>query len=270
MKLKTSYCLILLVFIGLAQLTTFAQGQFPAQRDQMIQARISGGGGGGKCTFEVYLDGAANVEIRGSEGRLRWQGGGAMSWRRLDCNQPLPRNPINFRFKGIDGRGSQTLLKSPNNNNGVAVIRVDDPQRGSEGYTGDIMWDGGNNNGGYYGGNRDNDGWNNGDRDHDSDHDRDHNGGWNGAGNWNPRVVPNCQAAIRNQLVSQYGGDMAFKGTPNTQKDRNYVSVQGFATFRDRKGRSGDIQYSCSMQPNGNVTNATYNPVGNHRPPWQR
>jgi hypothetical protein len=279
-KMKTSYCLNLLIFLGLAQLASQAQVQYPPQRDQMIQARISGGGGAGKCTFEVVIDGAADVEIRGTEGRLRWRGGGGMSWRRLDCNQPLPRNPNNFRFQGIDGRGSQSLLRSPNSNNGVAVIHVDDPQKGSEGYTGDIMWDGGNDNGGFNGGNRDRDGWNDRDRDHDGwndrDRERDHDGDrergddWRGGGGGNPNVVSNCQNAIRNQLVSQYGGDMIFKGTANTQRDRGSVSVQGFATFRDRRGRTGDIQYNCSMQPNGNVSDVKYNPVGNRRPPWWR
>src|SRR4051812_20116828 len=200
MKFKTAYyCFSLLVFLGLANLAAFAQVQYPPQRDQTIQARISGGGGGGKCTFEVVIDGAADVEIRGSEGRLRWVGGGGMQWRRLDCNQPLPRNPSNFRFQGIDGRGSQNLLRSPNSNNGVAVIRLDDPQKGSEGYTGDIMWDGGNDNSGWNGGNRDHDGnWNDND-----DRDR---GNWQTGGGWNRRVVSNCQNAIRSQLSSQYGG----------------------------------------------------------------
>src|SRR5580700_1608070 len=31
-----------------------------------IQARITGGGGNGKCTFEVRVDGVANVQIRGT------------------------------------------------------------------------------------------------------------------------------------------------------------------------------------------------------------
>src|SRR5437879_1203685 len=141
MKLKASSSLCLLVFVVMAPLVLSAQVQYPPQADQMIQARITGGGGSGKCTFEVKIDGAADVEIRGSEGRLRWAGGGGMAWRRLECSQPLPRNPRNFRFSGVDGRGTQILAKNPNSNNGVAVIHLDDPQIGSEGYTGDIFWD---------------------------------------------------------------------------------------------------------------------------------
>jgi hypothetical protein len=238
---------------------SFAQVQYPPQRDQFIQARISGSGGGGKCTFEVVIDGAADVEIRGSEGRLRWVGGGGLSWRRLDCNQPLPRNPNNFRFKGIDGRGSQTLLRSPNGNNGVAVIRLDDPQKGSEGYTGDIMWDGGSDYAGGYDRDHDRDHWNEGDRHSDSDD-------WHGNGDWGPRVVSNCQSAIRNQMGTQFVGSVNFNQNPNLQRSGRLVTVQGFASYRDRKGRTSDVQYNCTMTPSGGVTQASYNPVGNRWP----
>ncbi len=168
---KGLFCLSLLVFLGLAQLAALAQWQpqSQSQRQQSIRARISGGGGSGKCTFEVTLDGAADVEIQGDQGWLRWVGGGGMSWRRLDCNQPLPRNPGNFQFRGIDGRGTQTLVRTPASNNGIAVIRLDDPQKGSETYTGDITWNGGDNDAG---------GWNGGGNRDDRDR-----GDWNRGGN---------------------------------------------------------------------------------------
>jgi hypothetical protein len=47
-----------------------------------------------------------------------------------------------FRFKGIDGRGDVRLVQDPRNNNGMAVIRIDDPKAGAEGYTFDIEWSG--------------------------------------------------------------------------------------------------------------------------------
>lgn len=109
---------------------------------QFITAKVSGnGGGGGKCTFEVVVQGRAEVQIRGNEGRLITENGAPASWKRLDCNQPLPRNPANFHFAGVDGHGRQTLAADPNSNNGVAVIQIDNGNRGNnEGYTGDIMW----------------------------------------------------------------------------------------------------------------------------------
>jgi hypothetical protein len=103
---------------------------------ETITARISGKGGSGKCTFEVEVDGVAEVEIRGDQGYLRTISGPAATWRRLDCNQPMPNNPNGFRFKGIDGRGSQTLVQS----SGRYVVRLEDPKNGREGYTGDFLW----------------------------------------------------------------------------------------------------------------------------------
>jgi hypothetical protein len=114
-------------------------------QDNTIHASIKGGGGDGKCTFEVEVDEVAEVEIRGDTGYLRTISGRPAIWRRLECNQPLPSAPDNFRFKGIDGRGRQELLRNPNSNRGVAVIRIEDPNGGREGYTGDIMWRGSSN-----------------------------------------------------------------------------------------------------------------------------
>jgi len=118
-------------------------------QDNTIRANIKGGGGDGKCTFEVEVDEVAEVEIHGDQGYLRTISGSPARWRRLDCNQALPSAPNDFRFKGIDGRGRQDLIRDPNSNRGVAVIRIEDPKNGHEGYTGDIMWGGGSNNPSY-------------------------------------------------------------------------------------------------------------------------
>lgn len=72
-----------------------------------INAQITGGSGSGKCTFEVRVDGVANVQIRGNQGYIQTNSGMPAQWVRLRCNQPLPRNPNNFRFAGVDGRGKQ-------------------------------------------------------------------------------------------------------------------------------------------------------------------
>jgi len=132
MNMKTN------IAIAILSLTTLASGQ-------SISATITGGDSNadGKCTFEVEVDGAAEVEIRGDRGNIRQISGQASTWRRLTCNQPLPNNPGNFRFKGIDGRGEQTLIRDPNTSGGVAVIRINDPKGGSHAYTGDIEWKGG-------------------------------------------------------------------------------------------------------------------------------
>jgi hypothetical protein len=106
------------------------------------QAAIVGGGDSsrGKCTLEVVVDNAAEVEIRGTNATLRTLAGRPAQWRRFECSGPMPLNPVNFRFAGVDGRGRSSLVRDPRNG-GVAVVRVDDPDGGEEGYTFDVMWD---------------------------------------------------------------------------------------------------------------------------------
>lgn len=106
------------------------------------RATITGGGGGGagKCTLEVNVDGAAEIEVFGDNGQLRTVSGQDAFWRRFQCNAPLPRNPVDFRFVGVDGRGSVKLLRDPRGNGGRAVVRIDDPKGGREGYTFDLEW----------------------------------------------------------------------------------------------------------------------------------
>jgi hypothetical protein len=127
----------------------------------------------GKCTVDVVVDGAADVEIRGDTAVLRNLSGRPPQWRRFECTGPLPANPADFRFAGQEGRGRQQLIRDPRNG-GVAVVRIEDRDNGAEGYKFDIMWSG---SAGYPTGrdNRDyrNDGDNRGDRDQGFNRDRD-------------------------------------------------------------------------------------------------
>src|ERR1043166_2142457 len=106
------------------------------------QAVLTGGGSPdrGKCTIEVVVDGAAQVEIRGNTVTLRDLNGRQPQWRRFECTGVMPPNPANFRFQGIDGRGRQTLIQDPRNG-GAAVVQIEDRQGGAEAYTFDITWD---------------------------------------------------------------------------------------------------------------------------------
>ena len=114
-----------------------------AQKADIFRAQIRGGGGDrGKCTIEVNVDGVAEIEIQGDQGRMRTLAGAASTWRRMECNEPLPQNPLEFHFSGVEGRGRQTLLRDPASNRGTAVVRIEDPQGGREGYTFDIEWRG--------------------------------------------------------------------------------------------------------------------------------
>jgi hypothetical protein len=129
------------VWIGVAAGLVLAAPIF-AQKVDVFHAQIRGGGDRGKCTIEVNVDGVAEIEIRGDEGRMRTLSGAASTWRRMECTEPLPPNPLDFHFSGVDGRGSQKLLRDPASNRGTAVVRIEDPQSGREGYTFDIEWRG--------------------------------------------------------------------------------------------------------------------------------
>ena len=116
-----------------------------AQQYQRRATMVGGGSGDhGKCTIEVVVDGAADVEVRGDQGVIKNVSGRPAEWRRFECSAPLPASPADFRFAGVDGRGSQQLFRDPRSG-GVAVVRIEDPDGGSEGYTFDLIW-GGNNN----------------------------------------------------------------------------------------------------------------------------
>ncbi len=111
--------------------------------DAVMRAAISGrGGDSGKCTIEVVVDDAADVEVRQDVGRIHTLSGQRARWVRFQCNQPMPLQPAEFRFRGIDGRGRVELVRDPRSNRGVAVVRIHDPKGGREGYTFDLEWRG--------------------------------------------------------------------------------------------------------------------------------
>jgi len=115
-----------------------------AQVSESIQrATISGSrGSSGKCTIEVRVDITAEVDVYGDSGRLRTLAGQPATWTRMECSDPLPYNMSDFRFRGIDGRGNVRLVQDPRTNNSMAVVRIDDPKGGAEGYTFDLEWSG--------------------------------------------------------------------------------------------------------------------------------
>ena len=156
---------------------------------QPRQATMVGGGSPdrGKCTIEVVVDGTADVEIRGSQATLRNLAGRPPEWRRFECTGPMPANPADFRFAGVDGRGRQQLVRDPRQG-GSAVVRLEDKDGGAEGYTFDIFWGGGGGNvNPPFGGPRP---------------------GWGGGGRRmsTQEAVRVCQDAVRDQATQRYRG----------------------------------------------------------------
>ncbi len=207
------------------------------------RAAIRGGGGPdqGKCTIEVVVDGAAEVEIRGDTANLRNLSGRPPQWRRFECTGVMPRNVTNFRFSGVDGRGRQELVRDPRDG-GVAVVRIEDPDNGSEGYTFDIEW---NNRGGYP------------------------SGGPVGGRFSVDQAVRVCQDAIRQQAAERLrASNIVFRRTAIDDNPGRNDWVVG--TFEVRRGYDRDevYRFSCSVNfENGRVRSADIEPREGDRYP---
>jgi hypothetical protein len=217
---------------------------------QQYQRRATIVGGGdrdhGKCTIEVVVDGAADVEIRGDQGAVRNISGQPAQWRRFECSGPMPANAANFRFAGVDGRGSQQLIRDPRNG-GAAVIRIEDRQGGSEGYTFDLTWGGDYNYQG--GGNR-----------------------FPGAIGQRPgggrrftteQAVATCQDAVRQEARFR-GRNIEFRETRlDDNPGRNDWVVGMVDAVRWRNSPEEHMRFSCSVNfDTGQVRSVDLQPMG--------
>ena len=202
---------------------------------QTLERRASFLGGGspgrGKCTIEVVVDTAAEVEIRGDRAILRNIAGQPPQWRRFECTGPLPGNPADFRFAGVDGRGRQNLVRDPRNSGGVAVIRIEDTAGGAEGYTFDIMWGGGYGPGpmrNEQGGGR--------------------IGGGPGRRFTVEQAVQVCEASIRQQAEQRFRTpNIHFRGTALDDNPGRQDWVTGMFEVRRSPGRGETYRFSCSV-----------------------
>lgn len=240
----------LLVLVGAATVLTICTPTQAAAQGLQRRAQIRGGGSSdrGKCTIEVVVDGAAEVEIRGDNGILRNISGQQPQWRRFECTGPLPPNAADFRFSGVDGRGRQELVSDPRNG-GVAVVRIEDPQGGSEGYTFDLTWSGNGNRGDFGRGPNFGQG---GDRRDDR----------------NRRIsvdeaVRVCQDAVRQQAAERFNArNVVFQRTAiDDNPGRNDWVIGAIAVRRGGFGRDEIHRFSCSVNfDNGRVRSAEIDP----------
>jgi hypothetical protein len=114
----------------------------PAVAQNQRRAVIVAGGNGveGRCTGEVVVDGAADLQIQGDTASVRDLSGSQPQLRRFECTGPLPAQ-ANVRLN-VNGRGSAQLVSSPNNG-GPAVVRFQDREGGASSYQFDLTWDSG-------------------------------------------------------------------------------------------------------------------------------
>lgn len=114
-----------------------------AQPYDTFRGRITGGGGDrGKCTIEVVVDGSSEIEVLAEEGRMNTLSGARATWRSMECNMGMPANPAEFKFSPKAGRGKQYIVRQPQENRGIAVIRIEDSAGGSDTYRFDLEWRG--------------------------------------------------------------------------------------------------------------------------------
>jgi hypothetical protein len=240
------------VVIGITILGAMAGSSF----GQTMQRRASMVGGGGpdrgKCTVEVVVDGAAQVEIRGDSATLKNLQGQSPQWRRFECSSPLPANPANFRFAGVDGRGSQQLVRDPRNG-GSAVVQINDPDNGAEGYTFDIFWGGREGNAPPV------------DRDRGRPEYRTGDPGFGGGRRPMSRedAMRPCQEAVRQQAAERYNAhDIQFRRVEGQDIPGAADSVTGFFDVRKRDGDLDGFRFTCSVNfESGQVFNARIDPV---------
>ena len=234
-------------------------------QSQSMSASITGGGGDGKCTIEADVDQTAEVVVNGTRAYIRTLSGQRATLKRFQCNQPMPRNPANFRFRGVDGRGRQNLLGDPNGNGGQAIVRLDDPQGGREGYTFDLEWKGTSNSGyvpndqypdGYYPDDRNAGGYN----PYPGGVYRDQKGKWNDNGNWDSNQAVNaCQAEVLGRMERDgYKNPRIESGRVDDSRGKNTFVVGTAAGRRGYGGFGGGtrVNYECTVNmANGRLRN---------------
>ena len=223
-----------IVFLGAAAAgLLIAQVQTVESRRATIKGQS---GDWGKCTVEVVVDVAAEVEIYGDTAQLRTLGGQPSQWRRLECNRSMSSNPTDFKFAGLDGRGRQTLVQDPRQGQGVAIVRIEDSKGGSEGYTFEVQWRGGTAPasgsfpGSYF----------------------PRGAGYQAGGAYTPpaQLVTSCQNAVRDRAVRDYGvralafGDITADTTSGRQDRLVGTFETGGLTGRD------SYRFACQMDQN--------------------
>jgi hypothetical protein len=214
------------IFLTVAILSALVAG---AQANPVPRrATITGGGGNGRCTIEVSVDHAAEVEVSSDNGLLTTIAGQPAGWRRFQCNAPLPSNPFDFRFVKTGGRGTVRLIQDPRSTRGRAVIRIDDPKGGRAGYTFDLQWRGAG------------------------------GGGWSpqfpgpGPGAGSPpvaRAIRLCQDSVTDRLRGYGYSSIAFERTIRDNNPGRDDWVAGTASGRREFGTTW-FSFSCSVDFN--------------------
>ena len=95
----------------------------------------------GRLVWSGQVDGEIEIEVRGTSVRERHLSGQAPYDVRTSSGWSLPRRDVTVRANKLRGRGRIEVLAQPTSRNGyVAVIRINDSQRGADAYEVEISW----------------------------------------------------------------------------------------------------------------------------------
>lgn len=207
--------------------------------------------GVGQCDIRVRVDIETEIRFGDSTVEALDRGGSPTRDEGSECNYPLPRGRIRgFQFDVQDKNedGDIRLVRAPSRATGWrAIVAIRDPEGGAGRYHFRIKWD--------------------------------LNGSWESGsegGFWGDSTAGDsiaiCQSAIRDRLVPQYGGYLTYRrAARRTPLGRDQERVSGRATYRDRTGRAGEINYQCRVDViSGRAMQAEYRVAGDYQLPSQQ
>jgi hypothetical protein len=199
----------------------------------------------GRCSVIVVVDGAARIEIRKAEARLIDERGAPAIWRRFECSAEMPRDPAEFSFRMVSGRGKAQLLE-PARAGAPAIIRVEDPQGGAGEYRLEIYWRG-------FGGER-------GDRGYPPPPPPVARG-------WvSDDAIRNCQDAVRAQAADRFRTDrIEFRRIAMDEAPGRREWVVGTIDVR-RRDFAEPYRFACSVDFGGRrIRSVDINPIDRDR-----
>lgn len=216
----------------------FAAVAAAAQAQTFERRAVITGAAEGRCVVDILVDGQAEVEVRRENVTVRNLKGQTPTLTRFECSSPMPMNPVDFRFAKVQGRGNVQLLQAPQGD-GVAAVKIDDPQNGAGQYVLELRWNG-------------------------------------GAPIAPPVVVENrrprfgtddairvCQAYVRDQAAQRFqANDVVFRRTVMDDQPGRSEWVKGFFEARSPRGEPRNYEFSCGVNfESGQVRSADVQPL---------
>lgn len=229
----------------------------PAGAQMQRRAAMVGGGNGveGRCTGEVVVDGAADLQIQGDTATVRDLSGAQPRIQRFECTSALPPN-VTPRVT-VNGRGNSQVMATPANG-GPEVIRIQDDQAGASVYQFQLSWNSGGYNQGYVNQGYGNQGYDQRYYPPPATERRETERGRNGFGT--EQAINVCRDAIREQAMEQYGGqNVTFEGMRMDSNPGRNDWVVGTVDVRNG-WRTQRYPFSCSVNfDTGRVRSAQIN-----------